>query len=111
MTIQLEPNEQAMVALVEETQSMLGRIVKRNRQVLDLTQCDLGARAGVHQTRISCFEKHGSMTFDLLIRAAHGLGVRPSELLRAAESRTPISECIPPEDRYDCERLEASGGS
>jgi transcriptional regulator with XRE-family HTH domain len=92
MTIQIDPNEQVILALIEETQIKLGRVVKRNRQVLDLTQCDLGARAGVHQTCISGFEKHGHMTFDLFIRAAHALGVRPSELLQAIEDRDPCND-------------------
>lgn len=88
----MDPNEQAILALIQKTQNMLGRVVKKSRQDLDLTQCDLGARAGVHQTCISCFEKHGHMTFDLLVRTAHGLGVRPSELLQAAEGHEPRND-------------------
>ena len=92
MTIQLDPNEQVLFALIEETQINLGRIVKLNRKVLDLTQSDLGARAGVHQTCICGLEKHGTMTFDLLVRTAHGLGVPASRLLKAAEDRESIIE-------------------
>ncbi len=110
MSIQIHPNEQAILALIEETQIKLGRAVKRNRQVLDLTQCDLGARAGVHQTCISCFEKHGDMTFDLFIRAAHGLGVRPSELLQAAEGQEPNNDDDDTEGNQSIEFRKKSQG-
>lgn len=92
MTIQLDANEQVLIALIDETQKNLARIVRTNRVVLDLTQSDLGARAGVHQTRICGLEKRGTASTDLLIRAAHGLGVSASTLLKAAEDQKTIIE-------------------
>lgn len=110
MSIQIHPNEQAIVALVQKTQNMLGRVVKKSRQDLDLTQCDLGARAGVHQTCISCFEKHGDMTFDLFIRTAHALGVRPSELLQAAEGQEPSTDADVTDGSHSIEIRRKSHG-
>ena len=110
MTIQLDPNEQALVALIEETQMSLGRIVRLNRKVLDLTQSDFGARAGVHQTCICSLEKHGTMTFDLLIRAAHGLGLPASRLLQAAEDRESIIKDCSLKTELHIQSLRRSAG-
>ncbi len=62
MSIQLTPNQLVSVASIEETQRKLGRLVRLNRKILDMTQTGLGARAGVKQSAICKFEKHGDVT-------------------------------------------------
>ena len=87
MTIQLDPNEQALITQIEETQSSMARIIRVYRADLDINQSDLGARIGLHQTQISDLENSGTLALDVVIRVAHGLGVSPSDLLKAAEER------------------------
>ena len=87
MTIQLHPNEQAIIECINETQRNIARIIRVHRAVLDINQSDYGARIGLHQTQISDLENNGTLGLDLFIRVAHGLGVSPSDLLKAAEQR------------------------
>lgn len=87
MTIQLSPNEQVLIARIEETHKNIARIIRIYRAAIDINQTDMGARMGLHQTQISDLENNGTPTLELLVRAAHGLGVSPSVLLKAAEDR------------------------
>ncbi|MEL6859495.1 MAG: helix-turn-helix transcriptional regulator [Pseudomonadota bacterium] len=85
MTIQLTPNEHVLIARIEETHKNIARIMRIYRAAMGINQTDMGARMGLHQTQISALENNGTPTLELLIRAAHGLGVSPSVLLKAAE--------------------------
>lgn len=85
MSIQIEPNEEVDVTGIGETQKKLGRLVRLNRRVLDLTQSGLGERAGVRQSSICKFEQHGCVTFEVFIRTARGLGLPAWALLKIAE--------------------------
>lgn len=85
MAIQLDPNELVAVSAIEETQRKLGRLVRLNRRVLDLTQSGLGERAGVQQSSICKFEQHGCATFEVFIRTARGLDLPAWVLLKIAE--------------------------
>ena len=98
MTIQLDPNEQALITFIEQTQKDLARVFKSNRIALDLTQTSLGCRAGIPQSRICDLETQGTNKLDIAIRVAHGLGVPLSKLLQAAEERESTIEAFSIED-------------
>ena len=85
MAIQLDPNELVDLSSVEETQRNLGRLVRLNRRVLDLTQSGLGARSGVKQSSICKFEQHGCVTFEVFMKTARGLDLPAWALLKIAE--------------------------
>lgn len=56
--------------------ALFGRVVKRLRTNLNLTQKELSAKADIDQTYISTIEKgKASMTFILAERLSKGLGV------------------------------------
>ena len=98
MTIQLDPNEQALISFIEQTQKDLARVIKSNRIALDLTQSGLGCRAGIAQSRICDLETQGTNKLNIAIRVAHGLGVPLSKLLEAAEDRESSIEAFSIED-------------
>ena len=85
MSIQLTPNQLVSITSIEETQRNLGRLVRLNRKILDMTQTGLGARAGVKQSAICKFEKHGDVTFELFIKTSQALDLPAWALLKIAE--------------------------
>ena len=85
MAIQLDPNSLVNLSGVEETQKNLGRVVRLNRRVLDLTQSSLGERAGVKQSAICKFEQHGCVSLEVFIRTARGLNLPAWAVLKIAE--------------------------
>ena len=85
MSIQLTPNQLVSVASIEETQRKLGRLVRLNRKILDMTQTGLGARVGVKQSAICKFEKHGDVTFELFIKTSQALDLPAWALLKVAQ--------------------------
>ena len=85
MTIQLGPKVRVDIEYVADTQKKLGRLVRLNRLVQDLTQSGLAERAGVNQSSICKFEQYGSVTFDVFVRTARGLALPAWALLKIAE--------------------------
>lgn len=92
MVIHIGSTELVDVLGIEETQKNLGRLVRLNRRVLDLTQSNLGARAGVKQSSICKFEQYGCVTFEVFIRTARGLDLPAWALLKIAEDPEAFEE-------------------
>ena len=61
----------------------IGKNVRRLREALGISQEELADRAGLHRTYIGGIER-GERNLGLinLVKLAHALGVKPSELLR-----------------------------
>ena len=63
-----------------------GRVVRRDRQRRGLTQEKLAELADLHTNYVSLVERgRSAAAIDTLAALAHALGLRPSQLLRAAE--------------------------
>jgi transcriptional regulator with XRE-family HTH domain len=70
----------------DPAQLALGRAVAERRAALDITQEQLGLRAGLHQRWISNVENgHRNPSYSSLRRLAAGLELTASELIRRAE--------------------------
>lgn len=64
----------------------LGRAILRARRDRGLSQEELASRAGMDRTFVGGIERgEENPSFDKLLRLAQALGVRPSELVAAAE--------------------------
>lgn len=67
--------------------SAVGQAVRHYRKELDVSQEELGYRAGLHRTYVSDLERgQRNATVWTLVRLAETLGVEPSEILRRAEA-------------------------
>ena len=64
----------------------LSLAIQRRRQELRLSQDEVAKRSGLHRTYISELERH-SRNFSVrsYLKLVEALGLRPSELMRAAE--------------------------
>jgi len=98
MTIQLDPNQQALIALIAKTQKDFANIVRSNRIARNLTQTGLGVRVGMPQSRICHLENHGTNKLDIAMRLAYGFGVPLSELIKAAEDCNSTSQMFSVDD-------------
>ena len=64
----------------------LGREIKKAREALQKSQEALAFEAGIHRTYVSLLERgKKSPTLVVIVRLAHALNVKPSELLRRVE--------------------------
>ena len=64
----------------------VGRVIRRYREGVGLSQEALAAEAGLHRTYISLFERgHRNISFDALSQIAEALGVYASRLIANAE--------------------------
>ena len=70
----------------DEFFTALGRVVRREREFLDLSQRALAERAGLAENTIF-YAEHASrkIGFSVLVALANGLDLYPSDLLRATE--------------------------
>lgn len=65
----------------------VGQAIRHFRTQLDISQEELGYRAGLHRTYVSDVERgRRNPTAVTLLSLAGTLGTKPSELLRAAET-------------------------
>jgi len=65
---------------------VLGREIKKAREVLQRSQEALAFEAGIHRTYVSLIERgKKSPTLAVIVRLATALGIKPSELLRRVE--------------------------
>ena len=66
-----------------------GRAVREERQAQEISQEELGFRADLDRTYVSGVERGvRNPTLETILRLAEGLGVRPSRLVQAAETRS-----------------------
>jgi len=66
-----------------ETKVAVGRNIKAHRKRLDLTQEELGHRAGVHPVEVGRAERGvRDLRVSSVVKLARGLDVPPMELLR-----------------------------
>ena len=64
----------------------LGKLIKRRRKELNLSQEELAASSGLHRTYIGLLEQgKRSPTINTLFMVARALHVKPSELFRDIE--------------------------
>jgi transcriptional regulator with XRE-family HTH domain len=64
----------------------LGLEIRRRREALDISQEELGFRAGLHRNYIGYVERaECNATMKRVIKIARGLGLRPAELLLEME--------------------------
>lgn len=64
----------------------VGRVIRRYREDVGLSQEALAAEAGLHRTYISLVERgHRNISVDALAQIAEALGVYPSRLMADAE--------------------------
>ncbi len=67
----------------------LGRAIRALRRPAGLSQDDLARRCGLHRTYVGGIERgERNPSFANLLKIAHALQVRPSELLARAEAPT-----------------------
>lgn len=66
--------------------SRVGRVIRRYREGVGLSQEALAEGAGLHRTYISLVERgHRNISVDALSQIAEALGVYPSKLMNDAE--------------------------
>ena len=66
----------------------LGLVIRDSRWELALTQEELGARCGLHRTYVASVERgERNLGYANVLKIAAALGLRPHQLVRAAESR------------------------
>lgn len=64
----------------------VGRVIRRYREDVGLSQEALAAESGLHRTYISLVERgHRNISVDALAQIAEALGVYPSRLMADAE--------------------------
>jgi transcriptional regulator with XRE-family HTH domain len=64
----------------------LGAAIRGYRAEQDISQEELGYRAGLHRTYLSCVERgERSLSYINVVKIANGLGIAPSELITRAE--------------------------
>lgn len=69
-----------------DEQQALGRAVRERRSVLKVSQEALAVRCGLHRTYVADIERGTrNPSWVSLLCVAKGLGVAPSELVKAAE--------------------------
>jgi transcriptional regulator with XRE-family HTH domain len=72
--------------------SQFGAAVRKRRHFLDISQMELAARAGLHQTYIAGIESGGrNVTLKSASKLAGALQVSTAALLEAAEAAGPAS--------------------
>ena len=76
----------------------VGRVIRRYREGVGLSQEALAAEAGLHRTYISLVERgHRNISVDALAQIAEALGVYPSRLIADAEKEPEVP--TPPRSR------------
>jgi transcriptional regulator with XRE-family HTH domain len=76
--VRVVPNLSALTAL--------GAAVRGYRAEQGISQEELGYRAGLHRTYVSSVERgERSLSYINVVKLAHGLGIRASELIFRAE--------------------------
>jgi len=71
----------------ESVHSVLGLAIRQRRQLLGLSQEELGRRAGLHRTYVTALEtKPKNFAIEVYLQLAVALEIYPSELLRIAET-------------------------
>jgi transcriptional regulator with XRE-family HTH domain len=75
----------------------VGRVIRRYREGIGLSQEELAERSGLHRTYISLVERgHRNISVDALSQIAEALEVYPSRLIADAEKEP---ESAPPAPR------------
>lgn len=75
------------------TPAMMGRALKVRRVIADLTLAELARLCGVHQSRISLYERGlRKMGDKMLLRVCAGVGIGPADLARDAERLSRLAE-------------------
>ena len=59
----------------------VGQNIKKIRKAKGLSQAQLAAAVGLPRERISVMERHENMTSKTIVRMAHGLKVKPYQIL------------------------------
>ena len=73
----------------QDISKTFGRVVRRQREALGLSQEELAARAGIHRTYISSIELGKvRLGLDIANRIASGLGEPLSDLIAEAEEQS-----------------------
>lgn len=71
-----------------QAHAALGHAIRRVRVAQDVSQEELGFRAGLHRTYIGGIERgEKNPSYENLLKLAEALDVAPSDLLREAESQ------------------------
>lgn len=74
----------------------VGRVIRRYREGVGLSQEALAAESGLHRTYISLVERgHRNISVDALAQIAEALGVYPSRLMADAEKEPESSPATP----------------
>lgn len=72
-----------------QAHAALGRAIRRVRREQNVSQEELGYRAGLHRTYVGGIERgEKNPSYENLLRLAEALGVSVSDVLREAESGT-----------------------
>ncbi|HEX3737341.1 MAG TPA: helix-turn-helix transcriptional regulator [Solirubrobacterales bacterium] len=80
----------------------IGRRIRRRRRALELSQENLGERAGIHHTPISLYEHGERMPLtSTLIKLAAGLGVSVGQLVAGIEWEPKAGPPLPGPDEGD----------
>lgn len=70
----------------------VGRVIRKYRESVGLSQEALAAESGLHRTYISLVERgHRNISVDALSQIAEALGVYPSRLMADAEKEPEVS--------------------
>jgi transcriptional regulator with XRE-family HTH domain len=71
---------------VSPAHEALGRAIRARREAAGMSQAELASRCALHRTYVGGIERgERNVSFSNLLKLAHALDARPSELLAAAE--------------------------
>ncbi|MBI2983908.1 MAG: helix-turn-helix transcriptional regulator [Chloroflexi bacterium] len=74
----------------------VGRVIRKYRENVGLSQEALAEESGLHRTYISLVERgHRNISVDALSQIAEALGVYPSKLMSEAEKEPEVSPSQP----------------